>query len=271
MIIIIPGQYQLKSTIGTEKPEIIRIMGADVKHPDNWLTLDKKSIPSYVIENDYVRLDMIPNLEYAKKETPDIFGDFEAIELNEIQTPLQTKQTPENTKTKFEIIKEEFSNENEIKNITILPESHISIILKKINIDILNKKANFSKDEIKKPIINIEIPITLNYEIDKLRATIDLMDLDINEVIDFIVNSTSLNILPLLKQALKYELLNINEKKSIDKNLTSAHIEEQIMDINKKDIPIIISETNEKNEKNSLDFVYSEIKTINNYLNKKNK
>ena len=96
--IIIPGQYQLKTSIGAEKPEIIRIMGADINHSDNWLTQDKKSIPSYIIENDYMRLDMIPNLEYVKKSiNSNIFSDFKPIELDNIEIPIQNNNIETNS------------------------------------------------------------------------------------------------------------------------------------------------------------------------------
>src|ERR1035437_121645 len=56
MTIIKLGHYQTKMSIESEKAEIIKIIGEDVKRPGYWLTIDGESIPEYALEENYVYL-----------------------------------------------------------------------------------------------------------------------------------------------------------------------------------------------------------------------
>ena len=83
----------------------------------------------------------------------------------------------------------------------------------------MNKKAFDTlgiESKIKKPILNIELPIEFNYDIKKLRQTIELLSLNENIIIDFLIDNISIiEIKKLLKERLKKNLfekiIEINE------------------------------------------------------------
>ena len=213
-IIIRPGHYQSKSSLGSDKPDIIRVLGIDKTKSDSWITQDNKSIPSYVLEQDYVALDTVATLKNKTKSKKNLFADFSTVDVeNQVGN-----QKPENRKPlddKNPLIGEILLNqENTIvynpnpSNVIKTIPFDISVI-DKINIDKLNEKSmdKYGIEKYKKPEIVLEVPILLDYEISKLRTTIELLDLDEDVIVTYLAENISFDFTRAIKQKLK-ELLN---------------------------------------------------------------
>lgn len=229
-IIIRPGHYQTKSSLGSDKPDIIRVLGIDKTKTDSWITQDGKSIPSYVLEQDYVALDTVPTLKNKTKPKKNLFADFSSVDVeNQVvgnQQPVNQQpvnQPPANQQpvnqnpldSKNPVITEIllnqgntiFSQPNPYEAIKTIPFD-ISVI-DKINIDKLNEKSmdKFGIEKYKKPEIVLEVPILLDYEISKLRTTIELLDLDEDVIVTYLAENISFDFTRAIKLKLK-ELLN---------------------------------------------------------------
>lgn len=232
-IIIRPGHYQSKSSLGSDNPDIIRVLGIDKTKTDSWITQDNKSIPSYVLEQDYVALDTVATLKNKTKSKKNLFADFSTVDVeNQVgnQKPesqnLKNQQKPINQKpldAKNPLIDEILLNqENTIINLTNPPEVIKTIpfdisVIDKINIDKLNEKSmdKFGIEKYKKPEIVLEVPILLDYEISKLRTTIELLDLDEDVIVTYLAENISFDFTRAIKLKLK-ELLNQEDVKPED-------------------------------------------------------
>ena len=218
MEIIQLGHYQSRQSLTSDSPEIIRVLGPDTARENYWKTQDGKSIPSYELENNYVLLNTTPGKELPTKPPINIFagiGDDEAeIQDNEYFEPEQipiiqpVKLIPINEQQLITIQEQQAQQKPQIP-------FDISII-DKINIDRLNKKSmtNLGIVKFQKPTINLELPIVFDYDISKLKQTIDLLELDENIILDYLVKTINIGeIHKLLKQSLKQQLDDINKPK----------------------------------------------------------
>lgn len=87
--IILPGHYCTKSTLDAEVKQIIRIIGKSQRE-GYWITDDKKEIPEYILLDDYVALDTVPQAKPQRKFGKDIFGDFKPVEINVTEEQVET-------------------------------------------------------------------------------------------------------------------------------------------------------------------------------------
>jgi hypothetical protein len=197
MTIIQLGHYQEKSSLSSEKPNIIRIIGVDPKKEGYWLTQDLKSIPEYILSEEYVFL-YTSHSEQPKKQVPlNIFeGIGDLVEDQKIFSEVQPQILPANsthiTPVQPKIVEEKISFELSLIN--------------KISIDNLNKISleKLGIEKYSKPTVNIQIPIILNYDISKLKQTIELFELNENIVLNHLVNQISIESLkPLILIKLK--------------------------------------------------------------------
>ena len=203
--IITIGHYQSKDSLNSEKPDIIRVLGSDRKKEGYWITQDGKSIPSYELENNWIKLYTSASKVEAKQLPMNLFaGIDDNSDYEEIQEKEVNLSNPEASIT----------IQHKIEEKKIIPKQipfDITII-EKINIDFLNKKAfdNFGiENKIKKQTLNINLPIEFNYDIEKLRQTIELLSLDENIIIDFLIESISIiEIKKLLKERLRKNLFD---------------------------------------------------------------
>jgi len=208
-IIITKGHYQSKDSLTSEKPDIIRILGPDSKKDGYWITQDGKSIPAYEIENNWIKLYTSASKTETKLPPLNIFeGIGENSDYEEIQE-IQEKEV--------NFINSEASIKHKIEeNKIIIKQIPFDItIIEKINIDFLNKKA-FDTLGIESKIKKQILPIEFNYDIKKLRQTIELLSLNENIIIDFLIDNISIiEIKKLLKERLKKNLfekiIEINE------------------------------------------------------------
>jgi hypothetical protein len=209
------GHYQSKASIGSEKPDIIRIIGPSSKQENYWLTQDNKSIPSYELLENYIYLNTSPTKDKNKLPPLKIFAGI-GEDTPEYDDNIQEEIIDNNIQE--EIIDE--SNqiiEQKPKQIKIYkPKLSFDIsVLEKITVDSLNKKSmdKFGINKFKKPLLDISLEIEFDYDIDKLRQTIELLDLNENEILDYIVeNNFDISLIRfLLKQRIK-EILYTNEQ-----------------------------------------------------------
>lgn len=214
--IITVGHYQSKNSLNSDKADIIRIIGEDSTREGYWKTQDGKTIPGYDILENWIKLDTHSTKEGKKLPPINIFdglGDNSEIEEEFEQPTIHKVQPP--------IFEQELKFQEQLRQQNVSPIIQEQIIqeqvpfdisiLEKINIDNLNKKAYDAygiENKFKKPIIEIILPIVFNYDIDKLKQTIELLELDENIILDFLVKEITINTLrPLIKQRLKEKLL----------------------------------------------------------------
>jgi len=216
-IIIRLGHYQEKNSLGSEKPTIIRIIGEDPKRDGYWLSQDGQKFSEYALDEQYVFLETSIS-ENIKKSAPlNIFDGLE--EVSNIPTKEYTEQP---LLIQVPSIKNIFTEQQKIE-----PKIPFDIsIINKINIDNLNKISmnKFGIEKYRKPIIEIILPITFNYDIKKLKQTIELLELDENIILDFLVDQISIdNIKPLIKSKLKNFLLSEDEEIIEEINIQTNH------------------------------------------------
>ena len=241
--IITLGHYQSKDSLRSEKPDIIRILGPDQKRDGYWLTQDNKSIPSYELENNWIKIYTASSEKQTIKAPIDIFagiGEFSEVLENEVNYEQQI-ENPSNKESIITYSEKQIQKQIQkpIQKTEVKIPFDISII-EKINIDTLNKKAFDSlgiENKYKKPIINIELPITFNYDIDKLKQTIELLELNENIIVDYLVSEISINnIQPLIKQELKKLLIR---KELYEKVIIASEFIEKSINKNIEELPII--------------------------------
>jgi hypothetical protein len=208
------GHYKSKfggSGNNGETAEIIKILGEDLGTSEipakkgYWRTDDKKL---------YSEIDLINNWEYLNtsiKEENKILPKLLFEGLNEVEENI------ENIVEEFKLPELGNKNNYEQQNINYV-EIIESTPEQKFIFDILNK-LSISKNNIQinknDNVIDISLEIPLDFNFIKLKETINLFNLDINEVINFIL--------------LDNQLKNIIQNKMKDKIfelLSDKHIEE---------------------------------------------
>lgn len=214
--VVKPGHYVEKSTMDSDTKTIIRIIGPSKDREGYWLTEDKKEISEYLLQNDYVAMDTSPtDGNKNKKKGKDIFGDFKKVDVDvqqqeqpvvehiivetNINQPIQ--EQPE--------IKKQPDSSNISNNKRNIELGFDINVIEKLNIDNINRKKKEKlgiEHGISKPVITIELPIEFNYDLEKLRQTIELLDLNETEIVNYIVSKIDMS---QIQMALFTEVQNI--------------------------------------------------------------
>jgi len=234
--IITTGHYQSIDSLNSDKPDIIRILGPDSKKEGYWITQDAKSIPTYELENNWIKLYTSASKIETKPFPKNLLeGIGESSDIEEKLSDYDSQMVEFEEKIK----------KQDIVQIKIIEEKIIPFeisIIKKINIDNLNKKTFDDlgiDNKIKKPIIDIELPIEFNYDIEKLRQTIELLSLNENIILEYLINEISIiDIKLLLKEKLRQKLFE-NIIKTVD-NINNIKTEPIIKEIYVSPEPEII-------------------------------
>lgn len=225
------GHYQKTTTIDSDNPEIIRVIGESVKNPGYFNTMDNKQIPAYELEEYWTLLDTVASIKDSVKTLPkNIFagiGEDEEVEDEEPNTNIGITLSDEamddfNEKTKS---LNPFENVSRTKLPVIKKEVLEHTVIEKLRINKLNNPSN----TVKQIIIPVTLNIELDYDITKLSDTIEILGLNKNIVVEYLLNNI--------------------KKESFDtaiRNTLNKIISEKSFDTQKTEEPYV-SKTNEKN------------------------
>ncbi len=275
--IIIPGHYQTKSSLGSDKIEMIRVLGPDTTKEGYWLIADetkankKKSISEYTLYEDYVLLDTAYSADVVRKSPPkNIFAGLDDESNSEIiEEPTHAQPLSET------IVNSSISSG--VANILtpINPQQHgikadnfLSSFVDKINIVKLNEKNLAKKGEKKYPDSYV-LPLSINlehiYDLTKLKSLIEFLDLDEDEISDYIVDLILQENLRNIKTEIKNQILNskenlINSSKNVPKNTFNVSIDP------KPQIEIKLNSTGTANL-TKIPNLLTEIDSIESYIN----
>lgn len=258
--IILPGHYCTKSTLDAEVKQIIRIIGKS-KREGYWITDDKKEIPEYILLDDYVALDTVPQAKPQRKFGKDIFGDFKPVEINVTEEQVETdddlvyetnhqqqttihRQTNDNseklialTDKQFEellnrqIVKRKEPNNNEVKVTNDVRQDYIDkqtlSIISKASIVSLNdsyeKKYGDRPYKQKKLSLNIELPI--DFDLNKLQQIIELFELDDKQIARYIAHQIKINYEEIASIVLQsINVIDVNKGNNISETKTQPNI-----------------------------------------------
>lgn len=202
--IIAPGFYQSKTSLNSDKPEIIRIIGIDPNNSGYWLTQFNEKIPEYALIENYEKCDFYLTPEAAnikKSRDKKLFGDFEPVKLDENQP----KKDPEFVPLQKTIQQPEVREQRSVI-------SHVVENVPKISeYDLILKKCKCSPK-----VINLPIKFTFNYDLEKLNKTLELLDIDVNSCINDLLESLDKNeIIDIFKSALKEKIQNIQKVQQV--------------------------------------------------------
>lgn len=152
--IILPGHYCTKSTLDAEVKQIIRIIGKSQRE-GYWITDDKKEIPEYILLDDYVALDTVPQAKPQRKFGKDIFGDFRPVEINMTEEQVETDDYELQQPKQYQTIIHRQTNDNSEKLIALTDKQFEELLNRQIvkrkepinNDTNVNKVTNDSKHE----------------------------------------------------------------------------------------------------------------------------
>jgi spore coat protein CotF len=157
------GHWESRSTFGKSLKDsghdVIRIIGQN--RDGQWVTSDKKSISNYDLTTNYVHID--PSTYEELKVVNPLFIDFKPTVYEYQETPQQLLQQPPQEPPKI--------------TTTHSASSPLEVIFKRM------VGGNYPLT------LRIDIPIDL----DKVKKAIDILNLDINEVTEYITNNLVLN------------------------------------------------------------------------------
>lgn len=230
--IIIPGHYKRKNSESDGKVDIIRVLGEDLTRTGYWKTQDKNSISDYELTENYELLDTKHSEKspgFFKKvnsrlfdgiedfdETPPLTYEYHSTEL----LPKPPVKTPvDNTFTGF-TINPPITGKYQTTQI-VVPEKHPFI---KELFGKLNKSKNNKS-------VELSIELLLGFTINKLINSIELLDLSIDEVAEYMAENIVTR--EILKTAIKNKLENHYEEEivTVVDNEKQGHDFEKLKDI----------------------------------------
>jgi hypothetical protein len=234
-IIIELGHYQEKSTIGSDKVNIIKIIGPVPNKDGYWLTLDNQKIPEYILIENFVRLDIAPTQKGNKKPNKKLFMGFEPVK--EQNQNINTQNVQDNSQI---IVQSPSSRENQEKIITSVPdgptfkqeeiikEHEYKNILDKLNYTHINKQ-HIDKFGIPKTKDNEKISITLDinfpFDLEKVKQTSKLLELDFKKVSEYLLSTITINNINKLIEEKLINLLETTEPTEVIKQPIEPKIE----------------------------------------------
>ncbi len=229
--IILPGHYCTKSTLDAEVKQIIRIIGKSQRE-GYWITDDKKEIPEYILLDDYVALDTVPQAKPQRKFGKDIFGDFKPVEINVTEEQVETdddlvyetnhqqqttiqRQTNDNseklialTDKQFEELlnrqivkrKEPTNNENNVTNDSkheqnnYIDKQTLSIISKASIVSLNDSyEKKYGDRPYKQKKLSLNIELPIDFDLNKLQQIIELFELDDKQIARYIAHQIKIN------------------------------------------------------------------------------
>lgn len=229
--IILPGHYCTKSTLDAEVKQIIRIIGKSQRE-GYWITDDKKEIPEYILLDDYVALDTVPQAKPQRKFGKDIFGDFKPVEINMTEEQVETdddlvyetnhqqqatihRQTSDNseklialTDKQFEELlnrqivkrKEQNNDETNVNKVTkheqnnYIDKQTLSIISKASIVSLNDSyEKKYGDRPYKQKKLSLNIELPIDFDLNKLQQIIELFELDDKQIARYIAHQIKIN------------------------------------------------------------------------------
>lgn len=206
---IIPGHYVKKETLGSDgkNVEMIRVIKADPNNEGYWLIPDEsrigktKKIHESVLLNEYELLKVETPEHY--KKTKNLLGDISKVKPPKQTTSNQEEIIPQQESTPFHNFVEDFDPDKSAlkvrkssievfkENIKETPKYSFDInIVNKCNIDIINKESRekFGEQyiEINDEPVNFNLQLKLGYDISKLKQLVELLNLNVEEISQFL-------------------------------------------------------------------------------------
>jgi hypothetical protein len=202
---LIPGHYKEKFS-NTENPVIIKIVGPDPNNEGKYLSIEGKTYSESNLVENYIPLVTAPTEESFKQslnKSKRLFGDFkpiteenakifETIENHDKYDYVDNYQGPPVTET---ILETKIVQTPSFKE-TQEPEHEYKNILEKLNLTTINKQSQekFGIPATKeKQTISLNLEIDLNYDIDKIKQTINILELDNKKVAEYLLSTIKLN------------------------------------------------------------------------------
>lgn len=220
------GLYQTISSLDSDSPSIIRIIGQPKDDENNYLTQDGQLIPSYILANNYVRIDAYSSKnekELTKAVKNKLFEDFEPTKFEQNIQPITDEIISELSENKGYIPQ---INHNHLTIENLKSSSFDLSIFDNIRIDNLNKKSieKFGEKRYNETKIPIVINFVFPYDIEKLKTAIELLSLDEKIVITELIKKIKFDYQEIISSKL-LSLFNA-ETKEIKENLLSIDSQE---------------------------------------------
>lgn len=249
LILITPGFYQHKSTLNSDTPNIIRIMGKNSNSEDSYLSIDGISYSVYELQNNWVQINAGYSKEVGesellkrKKEKQILFEDFDKIENSPIIEYSQ-KSVVDELFTELE----EFNSSTVDLSNQILPK----VLTEVIPIDTEKQFIISLLDKSKLNNTNKQLTVNFNfnqiYDFVKVKNSIELLDIDISKLVPIMVNAILGSDINNLRIRLSNQLtIIINDL--LKQNTNESHIEIDKTKVNEN----TKSNTESNNESNTL-------------------
>ena len=174
---VLLGHWREKGTENSETQKIIRIIGPcpDITRPNHFVDSDKKVYSEYELLENY---DYLATTHNDKSKTPKKLNLLAGLGNSEDIEDIETGNKAHKISIE-EIPKHSFNTPPTVHNINI-PTTPTNNFLDNI----------FKKLDVKdKSPININFELILGFNMEKLRNTIELLDLNVDEVSEYIVNN----------------------------------------------------------------------------------
>lgn len=203
---ITPGHYKEKFS-NTENPVIIKIVGPDPNNEGKYLSIEGKSYSESNLMENYIPLVTAPTEESFKQslnKSKKLFGDFKPIteenakivETIEKHDKYDYVDTYQNTSLIVDVIQENKIVQTPAFKEVQEPEHEYKNILEKLNLTTINKQSQekFGIPATKeKQTISLNLQIDLNYDIDKIKQTINILELDSKKVAEYLISTIKNN------------------------------------------------------------------------------
>lgn len=233
-IYVIPGHYRNKyeggeTEGGIPKLDVIRVYGPDPKKEGFWICDDGKSRTDSNILDNYQLMDLAPSKESASNNSH-LFADFETIE------PPKKKQHQPTVQPTVQPTIEAITPAEVAETFKLFPEQEpINVdvaIIEKLNILTYNDSIieKYGDTVLCKPIKNIGIcfDIPFMYDLDNLRKTVTMLNLDEKVISEYLTNRVLdvVDIKSLLNREIINMLTDINYSLKTEKESISEHQQE---------------------------------------------
>jgi hypothetical protein len=215
-ILIIAGHYKRRSLSGEDSKEIIRVLGPSKTRKGSWVTMDGKTISEHELIDDWEPLLTTPNpstvqrknnlmagllpMEQAEAVANGVEPEFEepTIEEEPEHIPKRRTQTPEykpldeskfldmvrepvNGEETHKLALDELPGPGHTKHRIQMPEAPTNSFIASV----FEKLSKQSSEE----SVTITFELPLGFSMDRLKDSMNLLDLDANEIVRHITGS----------------------------------------------------------------------------------